>query len=116
MIEIYRPAQPISLARAIRVERNGVSKWADFGAVSDSTQANRYTYTGDDPVNYVDPSGTSVFGDVLTVIGFGLAVAGVLVSAPIWSSAITIVGLAVAIYGVAEVISDNSDPGRRHIL
>ena len=48
---------------------------------------NLYAYAGDSPVSYIDPTGQSIWGDVLAgVLTFGgavLAVAGVVVSAPV---------------------------------
>ena len=44
------------------------------------TQANRYAYVGDSPVNLIDPAGTSVLGDVVggaaEVVGGSLAAGG----------------------------------------
>jgi RHS repeat-associated protein len=61
---------------------------------------NLYAYAGDSPVSYIDPTGQSIWGDVLAgVLTFGgavLAVAGVVVSAPV----VAVVGAVVAIAGL----------------
>ncbi|HEY2638801.1 MAG TPA: RHS repeat-associated core domain-containing protein [Streptosporangiaceae bacterium] len=61
---------------------------------------NLYAYAGDSPINYTDPTGQSIWGDVLagvaTVGGAALAVVGVVVASPV----IVVVGAIVAIAGV----------------
>jgi len=44
---------------------------------SDSPEHAGYTYAGDDPIDGSDPSGQSIFGDVLTGLGLATAAVGV---------------------------------------
>jgi len=66
---------------------------------------NLYAYAGESPVSYIDPTGQSIWGDVLAgVLTFGgaaLAVAGVVVSAPVIAvggAIVAIAGLGVYVY------------------
>jgi hypothetical protein len=47
------------------------------GSIANPATLNGYIYAGDDPVNNVDPEGTSFFGDVLGAVSVAVGVASI---------------------------------------
>ncbi len=68
--------------------------------LANPSNGNLYAYAGDNPINYIDPTGQSIWGDVLagvaTIGGAALAVTGLFVASPV----IVVVGAITAIAGV----------------
>ena len=68
--------------------------------LANPSNGNLYAYAGDNPINYIDPTGQSIWGDVLagvaTIGGAALAVTGLFVACPV----IVVVGAITAIAGV----------------
>jgi RHS repeat-associated protein len=60
-------------ARYYNPATGALTQQDDVSHTGDLTQGNRFAYAGDDPVNDIDPAGTSLFGDILGDVGKGIA-------------------------------------------